>query len=131
MAKGDNSLTVKLTMTSSNLFPWNLNMARETTLTVPGTRTVLNNYDGTADTGYIDDRAFIYVRNTGSQELLVEHTSNNGTAYTQVQALKEGEFCWYAVDDGTMGIDSNAFGIALSTASSTTTAEWMVVEMGA
>ena len=37
MAKGDNSLTVKLTMTSSNLFPWNLNMARETTLTVPGT----------------------------------------------------------------------------------------------
>ena len=37
MAKGDNSLTVKLTMTSSNLFPWNLNMARENTLTVPGT----------------------------------------------------------------------------------------------
>lgn len=147
MAKGDNSLKVNLTMTSSNLFPWNLNMARETTLTVPGTtngnaskmgqgtigssRVVLNNYDGTPDTGYIDDRAFIYIRNTGSQELLVEHTSNNGSAYTQVQALKEGEFCWYCVDDGTMGTDSTAFGIALSTASSTTTAEWMVVEMGA
>ena len=147
MAKGDNSLTVKLTMTSSNLFPWNLNMARETTLTVPGTsngnaskmgqgtitssRININNYDGTTDTGYIDDRAFVYVRNTGSQELLVEHSSNNGGAYTQVQALKEGEFAWYCVDDGTMGIDSNAFAIALSTASSTTTAEWMIVEMGA
>ena len=147
MAKGDNSLTVKLTMTSSNLFPWNLNMARENTLTVPGTangnnskmgqgtitstRVLLNNFDATADTGYIDDRAFIYVRNTGSQELLVEHTSNSGSAYTQVQALKEGGFCWYAVDDGIMGIDTTAFGVALSTASSTTTAEWMVVEMGA
>jgi hypothetical protein len=147
MAKGDNSLTVKLTMTSSNLFPWNLNMARENTLTVPGTangnaakmgqgtisntKVIINNYDTSTDTGYIDDRAFVYVRNTGSQELLIHHSSNNGSDYTQVQALKEGEFVWYCVDDGTMGIDSNAFQVTLSTASSTTEAEWMLVEMGA